>query len=145
MASTPCGRRLTSFNARVRWAGAAVNDTVSCASGANRHASVAARVENLAGKSGVVGQAFRRQRNRIGPIASRQRFAGKRVPDRFVEQARGIAAADDKLTGVEMIRVAPREASDGVFAPAGTGFAGIRDTGQGLQDRQRAQLQRVEL
>ncbi len=102
-------------------------------------------MENFACKPGVIGLPVDGQRNCIRPGASRQSLAGQRIPHGFVEQARGVAAADDKVTNMEMIRVPARKMPDRVFALGRSRISCTRDPGERLQQRQRAQLQGVEL
>lgn len=101
-------------------------------------------MQNLAGKSAVIGKPLCGQNHCRRPFGPRESLAGQRIPNRFVEQSRGVAAADHKLTNVEMIRMPAGKAADRVFALGGAWLTGAISCSQCLQHGQSAQLQRIE-
>ena len=101
-------------------------------------------VKYLIGDTGFIADTGGRQGDLVRPLALDQALAGKRAPHILVFQAGGVAGAHGRLAQVEVIAMGVREGGDGDIAIR-RGAGGIGDFGDGLQQGQRLELQRIEL
>src|ERR1700679_2976387 len=98
---------------------------------------MSAPMQYLAGEPRVVAHSFRRQHELARVVGLRQALALERMPHRLVCEAGRVLARDNGVAEMEVIAMRLREARD-------RRVAALRLRHR-LQERQRAQLQRVEL
>ncbi len=102
-------------------------------------------VQNFVRDSGVVHEARLGQRDAMWPVCSGHAFAGECIPHLLIEKPRRIAAAHHGIAQMEMIAMRRRKTLDGRLSRTGASHRAIRNAGERLQQRQGAQLQRIEL
>src|SRR5215469_11913020 len=102
-------------------------------------------VKKFAAQSGVIGKARGGERNAVRPIRTREPFALERMPDLVVEETARILCRNDAVTEVQMRAMRRGEPLDRHFARTRPPARRLRVTRQFLQERQRAQLKRIEL
>src|SRR5215831_11227932 len=102
-------------------------------------------MQDLAGETCVVAQAFWRQDDAGGKVGARKALTLERVPDLVVVEAGRVFARHHRIAEMDMIAMRRRKALDADFALPWPLQTCTRHARQRLQDGECLELQRIEL
>ena len=107
-------------------------------------ASVVVAVQDLGGDPRVVGEPLRCEDRQAAAPNEQETLAGERVQDTGVAEACGVAHRHDRRTNVKVVAVCLRQGVDR-YCPVWLGRVGEGTLPrQGLEQRERSELERVE-